>query len=399
MIEGLSMLLKNGLVLDENFQFKRLDIAIKEGCIQEIATEIRSAKDRRPADILDLDGFFVVPGLVDIHVHGAGGEDYSNADMDGVEKIARQLARSGVTSFLAASLSLSPENMEQLYRMTERYIGLQKFHKGTASLLGIYMEGPYFSVNNKGSQDEAYLRPPDYEEYERLQILSGNNIKVVSIAPELPGAVDFIEKASKATAWTPPVLSIGHSACSYDEAREAFAAGVGHITHLYNGMLPFHHREPGILGAFFDDLNVTAELICDGLHVHPAAIRMAFRLVSEDRIILISDGLSPMGCGMDLGSTADFKFGRKEVYVKNGIATLEDGTPAGSVTGLLNCVRNAIEFGIDKESAFKAATINPARRIGMDKKIGSIAVGKRADLLILDRDLNLNSVYISGRRI
>jgi len=393
------MLLKNGLVLDENFQFKRLDISIKEGRIHEIATEIRPDKERRAADVLDLVGFVVVPGLVDIHVHGAGGEDYSNADMEGIEKIARQLARSGVTSFLAASLSLPHESLDQLYRVTERYIGIQKFQKGAASLLGIYMEGPYFSVNNKGSQDEACLRLPDYEEYEKLQILSGNNIKIVSVAPELPGAVDFIEKATKATAGATPVLSIGHSACSYDEAREAFAAGAGHITHLYNGMLPFHHRKPGIPGAFFDDQNATAELICDGLHVHPAAIRMAFRLVKQDRIILISDGLSPMGCRQDLGSAADFKFGRKKVYVKNGIATLEDGTPAGSVTGLLSCVRKAIEFGIEKESAIKAATINPARRIGMDKEIGSIAVGKRADLLILDRDLNLNSVYINGRQI
>lgn len=393
------MLLKNGLVLDENFRFKRLDISIKEDRIQEIATEIRPAKGQRAADVLDLDGFIVIPGLVDIHVHGAGGTDYSNADMEGIEDIARQLARSGVTSFLAASLSLPPESMKQLYRITERYIGIQKFQKGAASLLGIYMEGPYFSLNNKGSQDEACLRPPDYEEYKRLQALSGNNIKIVSIAPELPGAGDFIEKTTKESAAAPPILSIGHSACSYDEAREAFAAGANHITHLYNGMLPFHHREPGIPGAFFDDQNATAELICDGLHVHPAAIRMAFRLVSEDRIILISDGLSPMGSRMDMDRTAGFNFGRQKVYVKNGIAFLEDGTTAGSVTGLLCCVRNAIAFGIDKASAFKAATINPARRIGMDKEIGSIAVGKRADLLILDRDLNLNSVYIKGMRL
>jgi len=173
-------------------------------------------------------------------------------------------------------------------------------------------------------------------------------------------------------------------------------SGATHITHLYNGMLPFHHRKPGILGAVSDSSSVTVEMICDGIHVHPAAARMALYLVSEDRMILISDGLAPMGCIDSPQLKTEFAFGERKVLLKNGIAQLEDGTLAGSVTDLLQCVKNAIKFGFETTAAFKAATINPAKKIGMENEIGSIAIGKRADFLILDKNFNLSSVYIDG---
>lgn len=393
------MLLKNGIVLDDKFLFRKLDIAIMDDRILELAPNIHPVKGSGSCEVIDLDGALVVPGLVDIHVHGAGGEDYCNADIDGIEKIARCLARSGVTSFLATSLSMPSADLEQLYRMTGQYISEQRPGSGAASLLGIYMEGPYFSVQKRGAQDEANLRQPDFEEYRKLQKISGYAIKVVCVAPELPGAMEFIRKATDPGEIASPVLSIGHTICDYEQAKQAFEAGVSHITHLYNGMQPFTHREPGVLGALSENNSVTAEIICDGVHVHPAAVRMAFRLATTDRMILISDGLAPMGYNNVSEGFPVFKFGKREILFKNGIATLEDGTLAGGSLNLLECVKKAIEFGIDQESAFKAATMNPARAIGLDKEIGSIAVGKRADLLILHKDLEIVAVYSSGKPV
>lgn len=393
------MLLKNGIVLDDKFLFRKLDIAIMDDRILELAPNIHPVKGSGSCEVIDLDGALVVPGLVDIHVHGAGGEDYCNADIDGIEKIARCLARSGVTSFLATSLSMPSADLEQLYRMTGQYISEQRPGSGAASLLGIYMEGPYFSVQKRGAQDEANLRQPDFEEYRKLQKISGYAIKVVCVAPELPGAMEFIRKATDPGEIASPVLSIGHTICDYEQAKQAFEAGVSHITHLYNGMQPFTHREPGVLGALSENNSVTAEIICDGVHVHPAAVRMAFRLATTDRMILISDGLASMGYNNVSEGFPVFKFGKREILFKNGIATLEDGTLAGGSLNLLECVKKAIEFGIDQESAFKAATMNPARAIGLDKEIGSIAVGKRADLLILHKDLKISAVYSSGKPV
>lgn len=393
------MLLRNGLVLDKDFNFNRLDVLIDDGRFLAISPKITSGQTAEEADVVDLDGGFVVPGLVDIHVHGAGGDDYSNADQESLGKIARELANMGTTSFVATSLSMDTHRLLQLYTMTANYLENQQSGCGAAMLSGIHMEGPYLCVAKRGAHDERYLRLPDIEEVSLLQKASGNAIKIITIAPELPGAMELIRVAASAENDLPKVLSIGHTDCDYRQARMAFEAGASHITHLYNGMRPFHHREPGILGALAENTGVTAELICDGLHVHPASARMALQLAGEDRIILISDGLAPMGCVDMPQRSSEFNFGERKLVLRNGAAELEDGTLAGSLTGLYQCVKNAIQFGFDVATAFKAATLNPAKRIGMANEIGSIAVGKKADFLILDRNLNLSSVYIGGKNI
>ncbi len=393
------MLLRNGLVLDENFHFIKQDILIEGGRFTEISAQINCDRAGKEMNVIDVDGAFVVPGLVDIHVHGADGEDYSNADRESLEKIARRLASLGTTSFLAASLSMHSDRLMQLYSMTADYRAQQKSVAGAAKLEGLYMEGPYLSFAKRGSQDDRFLKQPDMEEFKKLQAASGNAIKIISIAPELQGAMEFITKAASPENEMTVILSIAHTGCDYQQAKMALESGATHITHLYNGMLPFHHRKPGILGAVSDNSSVTVELICDGVHVHPAAARIALRLVSEDRMILISDGLAPMGCINMPHLQTEFDFGERKVILNNGRAQLEDGTLAGSVTDLLQCVKNAVKFGFETTAAFKAATINPAKKIGMENEIGSIAVGKRADFLILDRNFNLSSVYIDGTDI
>lgn len=393
------MLLRNGLVLDENFHFRKQDIFIEDGRFAEISAQINCGETGKEMNAVDLDEAFVVPGLVDIHVHGAAGEDYSNADQKSLEKIARKLASMGTTSFLAASLAMHTDKLMQLYTMTDQYRAQQNSFPGAAKLEGIYMEGPYLSFEKRGAQDGRFLVLPDFEGFKKLQAASGNAIKIIGIAPELPGAMEFITRAASLENEMPVILSIAHTNCDYQQAKSALESGASHITHLYNGMLPFHHRQPGVLGAISDNSSVTVELICDGLHVHPAAARMALRLVSEQRMILISDGLAPMGC-MDIPQLQpEFDFGERKVHLNHDRAQLEDGTLAGSVTDLLQCVKNAIKFGFEIATAFRAATINPAKKIGLENEIGSIAVGKRADFLILDKDLNLSSVYIDGRDI
>ena len=216
------------------------------------------------------------------------------------------------------------------------------------------------------------------------------------MAPELPGGLEFVDSVSK-LAGERPVVAIGHTVASYQQAKDAIEAGASHVTHLFNGMLPFMHRAPGVLGAVSEVDAITAELISDGIHVHPSAVRLTFKLLGPDRVVLISDGLSPMGCGESFEPEGGYWCGHRRVFLKDGAAKLEDGTLAGSNTSLIDCVKNAVEFGVLKEEAIKSASLNPAKVLGLEEKIGSIKVGKHADLVILDQDWNIQNVYIEGK--
>lgn len=333
---------------------------------------------------VDLKGSFVIPGLVDVHNHGNSGADFSDGDYEGLMKMAQYLAQNGVTSFAPASMTLPYTVLETAYQTAVRLKNEQP--EDCARLMGIQMEGPFFSEKKKGAQNGAYLRDPDFEAFQRLYDVSEGLLRIVDVAAELPGAAAFTRRASKLC-----TVSVAHTDCTYDDACDVFDAGASHLTHLYNAMPPIHHRKPGPIGAASERENVVAELICDGHHIHPSAVRMAFKLF-PNRICLISDALRC--CGMPDGR---YTLGGQDVFLSGGVAKLADGALAGSAMNLYDCMKKAVAFGIPKEQAILSATLVPARELGCEAEIGSIAAGKRADFVVCDENLCLSAVYMDGQ--
>ena len=373
------MVIKNATILNENFMFEKKDVEFKEK-IEKIEGHLDDE------NYLDGENLFLIPGFIDIHTHGCVGGDGCDGDLDVYEKMANQYAKKGVTSFLMTTMSLPITDLENILSTISTFI---EHEKGDAYAHGIYLEGPFFNTDKKGAQNGEYLKTPDIKTMQHLIDVSKNNIKVVAFAPELKMEDGFIETFSKKLS-----LSIAHSASKYDQAKTAFSVGVKSVTHLFNAMLPYHHREPGVIGAAFDTENIFMEIICDGIHVHPAVIRNTFRQAGKDRMILISDSMCATGL-----ADGNYKLGGQDVTVNGSTCLLSNGALAGSATDLFKCVKNAIEFGIEKETAIKAATQNPARLIGVDNVTGSISKGKNADLLLVDKDFNLIKTFVKGREI
>lgn len=340
-----------------------------------------------PADAIDLQGATVIPGLCDVHNHGNSGEDFSDGNYDGLVKIAKYLASEGVTSFAPASMTLPYDVLEKAFAAGRKLADAQP--EGCSRLMGIQMEGPYFSEKKKGAQNGAYLKTPDFEGFKKLYDGCGGLVRIVDLAPELEDSKEFVEKASKLC-----TVSVAHTDSDYDHAKMAFDAGATHLTHLYNGMPSIHHRNPGVIPAAAENPNVRAEIICDGLHIHPASVRLAFNMFGADRMIIISDALRC--CGMPDG---EYELGGQQVFLAGGIAKLSDGTIAGSATNLFECMRRAMTFGILEEDAVRAASYNPACSLGAQDKIGSIETGKLADFVVCSSDYSEKTVYIGGKQI
>lgn len=339
-----------------------------------------------PGPAEDLDGALVIPGLVDIHIHGCVGDDFSDGDYAGLVHMARYLARRGVTSFAPASMTLPYDALDKAFRAAAR-LHREGLADG-ARLVGIQMEGPFLSREKRGSQNPAYLRLPDWDSFLRLYDAAEGLLRIVDVAPELPGAVEFTRRASEKCR-----VSVAHTAAGYDQAAAVFDAGATHLTHLFNAMSGIHHRHPGPIGAASERENVTAELICDGIHVHPSAVRMAFRLF-PGRICLISDALRC--CGMADGT---YSLGGQEILLSGGVARLTGGAIAGSAADLYQCMRRAVSFGIPREQAVWAATALPARVIGRESETGAIADGRAADFVICGGELEPEAVYLGGKRL
>ena len=335
---------------------------------------------------IDATGCYVVPGFIDIHFHGCVGADLCDATEEAVRAIARHEASRGVTSICPATMTY-PEDLLASVAGTAAAFGPAA---DEASLVGINLEGPFISPDKIGAQNPAYVQHADAAMLRRIQEAGHGLVKLVDIAPEEPGALEFVAEVADEVR-----VSLAHTCTDYDTARAAFDRGARHMTHLYNAMPGLHHRKPGPIAAAWECPEATVELICDGVHVHPAMARLTFALFGADRICLISDSMR--ACGLEDGT---YDLGGQDVTVRGNVATLADGTIAGSVTDLAACVRHAVrEMDVPLEDAVLAATLTPARAIGIDGERGSIEVGKVADLVVLDEDLNVKHVVLRGTQI
>lgn len=404
---GTAMIIRNASVYTEDGTFVPGDIFIQGKFFAALrdAGMGASLKGAGSEDmVIDGSGCYAVPGLTDIHFHGCAGYDFSDGSEEAVQAMAEYEASVGVTGMVPAAMTLGEEELLAVCRAAEAYnrsAGVSdqssEMHvpgagaDSRARLYGIRMEGPFLSHGKKGAQNEAYLRTPDIALYDRLQKASGNLIRLLDIAPELEGAMELIGKLNGET-----VISLAHTEADYETAMKAFEKGASHVTHLYNAMNGYTHREPGLIGAAADYESAWVELICDGVHVHPAAVRTTFKIFGDDRIIFISDSMRAVGLG-----DGSYILGGQSVNVAGERALLQDGTIAGSVTDLTACMRRAVlEMGIPLASAVKCAAVNPAKCIGVYEHCGSITPGKLANVLLLQKeDLEIRQVILEGELI
>ena len=371
------MLLKNATIYNSDFEPQKADILIDGEKIVKIGDNLTGE------DVLDLSGCIIFPGFIDIHIHGCGGADMSDAKEESLKKISLFLANHGVTSFCPASMTLPKEQLVSQFRTVAAYKGKET----GAYIHGVNMEGPFISFAKKGAQPGDYIRLPDIEEFKQLNSIC--KISLVDLAPEVDGAFKFAYEASKTC-----TVSQAHTNADFETAQAGYNNGFSHATHLFSAMPPIEHRAPGAVTAAFDSQTVTAELICDGIHAHPPVLRMAFKLLGENRSVVVSDAMSAAGCG-----DGEYELGGQKVFVKNGRASLTDGNLAGSTTNLYREFLNLISFNIPFKQALKSCTINPARVIGADVLIGSLKEGKFADILIVDEYLRIKKVFVKGRTI
>lgn len=332
----------------------------------------------------DLADCYLIPGLTDLHFHGCVGADVSDGDPAGLQKMADYELSRGVTQICPAGMTLTTE---QLRKVCENVARHAKTAKTGAELVGINLEGPFLSEAKKGAQNGAWLQPPNLELLKQLQEAAQGLVKLVSVAPELEGAMEFIQGAKEICA-----VSVAHTTANYDTALAAFRAGARQVTHLYNAMPPFAHRDPGVIGAAADSPETRCELIADGVHVHPAVVRATFRLMGRDRMILISDTMRAAGL-----SDGQYTLGGQAVTVTGRLAALADGTIAGSCTDLMSCMLSAVSFGIPLADAVTAAAVNPAKALGLYDRYGSLDAGKVANVAVLEPDLSLRAVIFRGK--
>lgn len=340
------------------------------------------------AEVMDLAGLSLVAGFIDLHVHGGGGFSLMTEDAEEIRSYARWVVSKGVTSFL---VTLAAASRPQMERWLATVSVLEEEVDGGAHPLGAHLEGPFLNPKHRGALVPAALRPPDVAELLAYVQTAGGRLKVIVVAPELPGAAEVISVAREQGL----VVSMGHTDATYEEAREAISRGVTQATHCFNAMRPFHHRDPGCLGAILASPQVTAELIGDGVHVHPGAMALLLRAKGPLRTMLVTDGVAPSGLG-----SGTYSFGGRPIAVKGGVFTLPDGTISGSVATMDQMVRNLVELGlVSLQEASRMASLNAATVLGLDRRKGRVASGYDADLVALDESLEVTMTFAGGQLV
>lgn len=384
------MIIKNGLVhsLDKGFYPDTIYIE-----------ETRFSDSTMDQNILDASNCYVIPGLIDVHFHGGDGADFSDGSLEGLQKLGHYELLHGITSICPASMTLPEEQLLTICQTAAEYARQLKALAAVqtpsslppcAELVGIHLEGPFISPAKKGAQKESNIVPPSAVLFEKLWEASDGLLKIITMAPETDSALAFIREFSDRVH-----ISVGHTAADYDTAALAFDAGADHLTHLFNAMNPLHHRNPGPIGAAFEHPEVFVEMICDGIHIHPAVMKASLRMFGKERIVFISDSMRATGL-----PDGHYELGGQPVGVKGPLAALPDGTIAASVTNLMDCMKKAVSVGIPLEVAVRCASYNPACSIGVSDRLGNIEVGKQADCVLLACDtLEVRAIVKAGQLI
>lgn len=362
------MIIKGGMVYQEDKSFAVRDLFIENEYI------ISDNEQLTDTNIINAEGLLVLPGLIDIHSHGAVGHDFSDGDKEGLKKILAYEYTHGITSFCPTTMTLPGESLLQIFHSMNDW----KNEEGRARIIGINMEGPFLDPVKKGAHKENNIMPPNLNLFQKCNEACEKQVRLMTIAPNIEGAITLIQELKDKV-----VISLGHTSADYETAKKAIGAGASHVTHLFNAMNSFGHRDPGLIGAASEDESCMAELICDGIHVHESMVRAAFKLF-PNRIVLVSDSMRATGMG-----DGTYDLGGQQVTVVGKRATLADGTIAGSVSNLYDCLLNAVSFGIPLKEAIAAATMNPAKSIGIFHETGSLTPGKRADVILMDKNLKL----------
>ncbi|MDR9746730.1 N-acetylglucosamine-6-phosphate deacetylase [Paenibacillus sp. FSL F4-0087] len=374
-LHNVQMALRNRIVPSAN-------VWISEGKIMRVDTGDLPTLEGE-YERIDGRGHLLVPGMIDVHIHGANGFDMMDGTEESIQEVSRQCALTGCTSFLATSVSSTMEDLLEMIRSVKRVIGQEV----GAKIAGIHLEGPYLNPKRKGMQNEKYLRHPNIEEMKIIFQEAGSLIKMVTIAPELPGGMDLISFLKEQGV----VIAIAHSDATYEEAKQAFASGASHVTHCFNGMRPIHHRDPGLIVAAFEEKHVSLQAIVDNVHLHPAIIRLIHNLKGPEGMVLITDALQAMGMG-----DGNYLFGGHHVTVSGGIARLEDGTLASSTVTMNEALRYTVETGIPLIDAVQMASTTPANILGFQQK-GEISSGFDADLVLLDDEFQVLWTMVGGQ--
>ena len=390
------MIIRNVKVYTEEMEFVEGEIVLQDGRIEAApgsGTGEDSGKTLAGEEVLDGGGCYAIPGLIDLHFHGCKGYDFCDGTSEAIAKIAEYEASVGVTAICPATMTLPVNELEEILAVAAKYTReYSSGGQGAADLVGVNMEGPFISEAKKGAQDERNIISCDAGICRRFLNASEGLVKFVGIAPERnEKAQEFIRQMKDEVH-----ISLAHTNADYDTAMAAFEAGADHAVHLYNAMPAFTHRKPGVVGAVSDSAHVNAEMICDGVHIHPSVVRATFKMLGADRIVLISDSMRATGM-----PDGQYTLGGLDVNVAGGKATLvSNGALAGSATNLMECMKTVVKvMGIPLKTAVACASMNPAKCLGIYDEYGSIAPGKKGNVVLLDQDLELKAVVKDGIRI
>ena len=376
------LLMTNCRLFDAADSGQTTSVLIEDGIISRVG-QIDSAATCD--NILDAKGRTIAPGFIDVHIQGAGGADILDATPEALKTISQTCARFGTTSFLATTV-FTPEEENKHLAIAAQYAGRDL---GGANLLGIHLEGPFISPQKKGMILPECIRAPSLQLLQKIQDVTNGRLKMMTIAPELPGNIRIIQRLVDSDV----VASFGHSNATYEQTLAGFDAGISHVTHLFNAMPPLHHRSPGPLLAIFETKSITAQLICDGVHTHPSVLRFAFELLGPQRIIPITDGMQAIGL-----PDGSYFYNGIEYQAKDGTARYKDGTLIGTALGLSQLLRKLVTFtACLLDTAIKTVTENPARLLGIQERKGAIAPGKDADLVLLEHDYSVHTTIVGGK--
>jgi len=377
--------IENGMVITPSETIEKGLVVFENGKITAVGQR-NHIKVPKNAKVIDASDKIVAPGFVDIHIHGGNGRDVMDASYEAVKEIAKFLINHGTTSFVPTTISAP--HPELLRTVKALKTAMEKGTDG-AEVLGVHLEGPYINPEKRGAHDANYVRLPSIDEFEEIWKASNHAVKIVTLAPELEGSKVLIQRLRELGI----VASIGHSNATYTQAVDAIKQGVRHATHMFNRMSGFDPREPGVVGAVLVHDKLTTELICDSVHVHPAAMKLLTRVKGSEKVVLVTDAIR--AAGMPDG---EYALGEKHIIVKDGISRLEPGDFAGSTLTMDRAVRNIMKLiGTPLQTAVKMATANPAAVINVDKNKGSLELGKDADIVIIDDEINVYMTIVKGK--